>query len=206
MAKQITNIGDFLKGKNPLAIYLNEDAQGPITIDEPIVYDPTLTYSALPVRDTFCSFCGTRHADITYPMKCPGCGIETFRSPPVVAVAVVPHGAGYVAVRRAIPPFVGKLAFPGGYQELGETVEAAAAREFYEETGLYIDAADGRLMTSRVAGLNTLVFVKFPVLNEGAVFVPGPESQGVETVEAGTPLCFPLHQDILREVSALVSF
>lgn len=33
----------------------------------------------------------------------------------------------------------GKITFPGGYRDLGETLEEAAKREFFEETGYHID-------------------------------------------------------------------
>lgn len=33
----------------------------------------------------------------------------------------------------------GKITFPGGYRDLGETLEEAAKREFFEETGCEID-------------------------------------------------------------------
>jgi len=41
-------------------------------------------------------------------------------------------------VRRKNPPNQGKWALPGGLVELGETVEVAATREIFEETGLRV--------------------------------------------------------------------
>lgn len=39
-------------------------------------------------------------------------------------------------VRRKYPPFEGEFALPGGFVQVGETVEAACKRELLEETGV----------------------------------------------------------------------
>lgn len=43
-------------------------------------------------------------------------------------------------VRRAQPPAVGQWAIPTGYLEFGESLEHAAARETWEETGVVVAA------------------------------------------------------------------
>ncbi|MBN1234568.1 MAG: NUDIX hydrolase [Methanotrichaceae archaeon] len=59
---------------------------------------------------------------------------------PLLAVdAVILHQDGIVLIKRDRPPFAGSYALPGGFVEVGETVEAAAVREAREETGLTIE-------------------------------------------------------------------
>jgi 8-oxo-dGTP diphosphatase len=60
----------------------------------------------------------------------------------MVGIGIVmlrPGAAGVpsvLLVRRAKAPSLGQWALPGGGQELGETAEAAARRELFEEAGL----------------------------------------------------------------------
>jgi ADP-ribose pyrophosphatase YjhB (NUDIX family) len=48
-------------------------------------------------------------------------------------------GLGVVLVKRRFEPLAGQWSLPGGALEVGETLEAAIAREVEEETGLTVD-------------------------------------------------------------------
>jgi len=43
-----------------------------------------------------------------------------------------------VLIRRKNPPFKGELALPGGFVDIGETIETACIREAYEETNINV--------------------------------------------------------------------
>ena len=56
--------------------------------------------------------------------------------PFVGCLAVVRRDSRILLARRSVPPGVGRWGFPGGMQELGETVHLCAERELLEETGI----------------------------------------------------------------------
>jgi len=60
---------------------------------------------------------------------------------PLVAVdAVIKYQKNFIVlIRRKNPPFKGELALPGGFVNLGETVEKACIREVYEETNINVN-------------------------------------------------------------------
>jgi 8-oxo-dGTP diphosphatase len=67
--------------------------------------------------------------------------LRRFPSEPIVGVgAVVLDREGHVLLaKRAHEPLKGEWSLPGGRVELGETLEAAVARELQEETGLTVE-------------------------------------------------------------------
>lgn len=54
-------------------------------------------------------------------------------------LAVVRRDSRVLLAQRSVPPGIGRWGFPGGMQELGETIYACAARELREETGITAD-------------------------------------------------------------------
>lgn len=58
---------------------------------------------------------------------------------PKLVVGVIPVRRGRVLLlRRAIEPRYGTWTFPGGFMEIDESAEDAAAREAFEETGIRV--------------------------------------------------------------------
>ncbi|MDD5617170.1 MAG: NUDIX hydrolase [Candidatus Methanoperedens sp.] len=57
-------------------------------------------------------------------------------TPLLTVDTVIIYQGKIVLIRRKNPPFQDHFALPGGFVEVGETVEEAAVREAKEETGL----------------------------------------------------------------------
>lgn len=149
-----------------------------------------------------CSFCGALYpVELTgWPRTCPTCGNTSYRNPLPVAVAVVPVENGVLLVRRTIPPQVGQLALPGGFINLGESWQSAAAREVHEETGFVIDPAAIRLFDTRSAPDGTLLVFGLAAplaASDLAAFTATSEASEVAVATEPITLAFSLHTEVL---------
>ena len=62
------------------------------------------------------------------------------KSPALTTDCVIFDGKSRVLlIRRGHEPYAGSYALPGGFVEIGETVENACRREVQEETGIEVD-------------------------------------------------------------------
>ena len=89
----------------------------------------------------FCPRCG-KPPQIAYPrsITCRHCGYGAFYNPkPVAAVIAVTQDDEIILMRRGFEPRRGHWSLPGGFVDLGETVETAAVREVMEELDLRVE-------------------------------------------------------------------
>lgn len=96
----------------------------------------------------FCGYCGHQGscADSSHPKRlaCSSCGRVTQAeakqsSPAVLVLTIVVAAQRMLLIRRGTEPYRGKWAPPGGFVELGESLEAAAVREIEEEAGITLE-------------------------------------------------------------------
>jgi len=67
---------------------------------------------------------------------------KKYKNPIPMVDIIIERDDKIVLIKRGTEPFKGMLAIPGGYMELGETIENAAAREAKEETSLIVELID----------------------------------------------------------------
>jgi ADP-ribose pyrophosphatase YjhB (NUDIX family) len=156
-------------------------------------------------KHSHCSYCGAAFpADAPFPRTCSPCGNTTWVNPIPVAVCLLPVDGGLLVIRRAIPPKVGELALPGGYVDLSETWQQAAARELEEETGVRVDPDEIRHFRTHSSKLGDGVLLIFGVARErtwGSLkFVPrDADASEMLVIPGKQTMAFPLHTQAVEE-------
>ncbi len=111
---------------------------------------------------------------------------NAYPSNPKVAVGAVVFKDGRVLlVRRGQPPSEDLWAIPGGRVEIGETLQEAAEREIFEETGIQIRAGEP-VFTFDVIDRDCTAKIRFHyvIVDLAADYVSGDPKAGDDAAEA----------------------
>lgn len=130
---------------------------------------------------------------------CPECEFVHYLDPKVAAVVLVDDGAGSLLyIKRNHEPAIHQWCWPSGFVDAGETVEAAAAREAWEETGLQV-ALTALLGVWSLTG-DPVVVIAYAASVSGGKLSPGPEASDVRWFSLGQlpPPAFPHDPAILE--------
>lgn len=90
------------------------------------------------MKRTFCHLCATKlEQKSEHVWCCPGCGNTFYGNPkPCTDIALFNDKGEMLICKRAKNPYKGKYDLPGGFIDLGDTVESGLLREIKEELGL----------------------------------------------------------------------
>ena len=112
----------------------------------------------------YCPTCGTKLIDIAIDdnliKKCNNCEFIDWNNWVYVSCVVVAYTKSdeFLMVKLKGKE-EGKVTFPGGYRNIGETLEEAAKREFFEETGMILEEV--KIRNTYVKDSIRLVWVVF---------------------------------------------
>jgi 8-oxo-dGTP diphosphatase len=115
----------------------------------------------------FCPRCGSE-ATIRYPrsITCSKCGYGAFYNPKPVACAITANQDNeIILLKRGFEPNRGRWSMPGGFVDLGESVENAAIRETKEEIDVDIEIVNLVGVYSR--STDRIVVVVYAARTEG---------------------------------------
>ena len=157
-------------------------------------------------QHSHCSFCGHPFLDgQRWPRVCAHCGSTTYRNPLPVVLILQPVDEGLLVIRRAATPRQGQLALPGGFIEVQESWQHAAARELREEAGVIVaPEVISEFGTRSTTDGYLLVFSLGPHLRAADLtpFRPNREAEARLIITAPTDLAFPLHTEMVQQFFA----
>ena len=113
---------------------------GLLAASEAPTYAAALSLAGWHSRHRFCANCGQETASVRagWSRHCNACGADHFpRVDPVVIMLAEQDGDLLLGRQPHYPP--GRYSALAGFVEVGETIEAAVAREFQEEAGIRVE-------------------------------------------------------------------
>ena len=159
----------------------------------------------------YCSACGgpvelrRPEGDELDRHVCTRCGAIHYQNPKVVVGSVCTQGDRVLLCRRAIEPSAGLWTIPAGYLELGESTEAGARREAWEEARARIELT-GLLAVYNVVRIGQVQVMYRARLTSPAI-EPGPETRETALVTwdaiPWADLAFPSVRWVLRRAGEL---
>ncbi len=138
---------------------------------------------------SFCSFCGSPtvirvpEGDQRPRQVCDACGTVHYENPRIVVGCVPEHEGRILMCRRAIEPRRGYWTVPAGFMENGETLEAGAARECFEEACASVEIGSLLAVVNIHEAHQVHVFFRARLATPG--FGIGQESLETRLVEPG---------------------
>jgi ADP-ribose pyrophosphatase YjhB (NUDIX family) len=153
-------------------------------------------------KNAHCSYCGTRFTDgHAWPRTCDECKRVSYVNPIPVGLLLLPVDDGLLTIRRGIPPGQGQLAIPGGYVDLNETWQQAAARELWEEARIRIDPVEVEDFCARSSLIGDGILIiagiaRARTSRDLPAFEPTDETTERVVIAGPTELAFPLHNEI----------
>lgn len=111
-------------------------------------------------------------------LVCKDCRFIFYLDPKLVACTIAETPRGIVLQRRNKNPRKGYWVLPGGFVDRGETLEEAAKREFFEETGL-ISTIDSLLGNYSYPGEANIIIV-YQSRITGGIIRPCHESMSID--------------------------
>ena len=155
----------------------------------------------------FCPMCADaltiRHVDGLDRQVCDKCNWINYKNPlPVIACLVMNEKKEVLLIKRAIEPKKGHWALPGGFIELGESLEAAGERELFEETG--VKSSPGELIGVHLQQspiYEYVIVTGFEFFAENGEIVPGDDAEDAKYFSADNmpELPFSSHRELVEK-------